>query len=418
MSEIYPVLNPTLKQTEETDTENLNLLENENSVDTPLEDYLYVLGSMKADGKIKVTWEDIAELINNVYGLDHSEIWYRRHYKETEKQKLAESAEPIEGGADVGGAVRFFRSIERQRLRQQDERRSFQREMREASRREELFDLIVDEVKRFEPSEVKHAPRPVKQKAVYAMLSDLHFGIEFDNSVGKYDMEVAKERLLRYADEIKRIGSVNECPDLYLSLMGDMISGNIHGSIRVENRTDAVSQLVGVSELVSLFIKELAGAFNSVFVNSVPGNHSRLDANLDNTLRGEKLDTLVYWYAKAKLSDISNVFFVDNTLDTTIGLFEIFGKNYACVHGDMDADMRISSNRIQKLLPGKLYALLLGHMHVASLTAEDVVYVRNGSVCGSGDDFTIKKRLFAPPVQVCLVLNEHGIDGYFPVNLS
>jgi hypothetical protein len=43
--------------------------------------------------------------------------------------------------------------------------------------------------------------------------------------------------------------------------------------------------------------------------------------------------------------------------------------------------------------------------------------IRNGSVCGSGDEYTMKKRLFGYPCQVCLIVNENGIKDYIPIAL-
>lgn len=95
---------------------------------------------------------------------------------------------------------------------------------------------------------------PDYEKAVYAMLSDIHYGIAFDCYSGKYDSAIARERVMRYADEIIHVGRLHRASHCYVSLMGDLISGVIHTTIRVENRENLIEQVVGVSELVSDFL--------------------------------------------------------------------------------------------------------------------------------------------------------------------
>ena len=86
------------------------------------------------------------------------------------------------------------------------------------------------------------------------MLSDIHYGIAFDSYSGKYNSAIARERVMNYADEIIRIGHINKVSNCFVSLMGDLISGVIHTTIRVENRENLIEQVVGVSELVADFL--------------------------------------------------------------------------------------------------------------------------------------------------------------------
>lgn len=235
-------------------------------------------------------------------------------------------------------------------------------------------------------------PSPGVGKAVYAMVSDIHYGIAFNSYAGQYDSDVATKRLMEYANQIIRIGKNAGAKDCYVSLMGDLISGVIHTTIRIENRENLIEQVVGVSELIAAFLHRLSTHFENVVVNSVDGNHSRVDFSADDALRAEKLDALIPWYCKAKLCNIPNIHFQDNALDSSIGMFSIMGKTYISVHGDMDADLKASVQRIEPMIGRKIDYMLAGHMHVAELRIENTGFIRNGSVCGSGDEYTVKKR--------------------------
>ena len=69
------------------------------------------------------------------------------------------------------------------------------------------------------------------------------------------------------------------------------------------------------------------------------------------------------------------------------------------------------------MLGTKIDYMLAGHMHVADARFENTGFIRNGSVCGSGDEYTVKKRLFGPPIQVCMVVTETGVEAIYPVKL-
>ena len=83
----------------------------------------------------------------------------------------------------------------------------------------------------------------------------------------------------------------------------------------------------------------------------------------------------------------------------------------------MDGDLRTSAQRIEHLIGRKVDCILAGHMHIAEMRNDAVLIVRNGSVCGSGDEYTVKKRLFGPPAQVVLCVTDTGVESIYPVSL-
>ena len=53
-------------------------------------------------------------------------------------------------------------------------------------------------------------------------------------------------------------------------------------------------------------IAEIARHFNHVYVYVTPGNHSRVIANKEHSLRGENFDVLLPHYLKASLQNYQN----------------------------------------------------------------------------------------------------------------
>ena len=390
----------------------MDRLENET-----LEDYLWRLGNLKTNKEIENTWHEIAEKINEAFDLHFCESSYRRKYK-----RLVKAFEPVEDDADDSFSEetrRSIREMDKQRIRVRDERTAFTRQMMLDARFDAMLETIKDEIHRVKPIDV----RPVRLrlakegKAVFAMLSDIHYGLCFEGFCGTYDPEIAKRRVMNYAGKIIEIGEREGIDHCYVSLMGDLISGGIHNTIKSENRDHVVAQVIGVSELISEFLYELCQHFTCVHVNCVSGNHSRLDQNAKNVLRSERLDALIPWYCEAKLDSVCNIVFYKNQYDSTLAEFCIVNKSYVSVHGDMDDDLKQSAVRLSEMIGHRIDYLLAGHTHVAACKFDRVGFIKNGAVVTGGDDYTVKKRLFGPAYQVCMVCTEDGVEAVYPIRL-
>lgn len=401
------------------------------SPDESVEEYLWRVGTMKECGLINKNWRDLTEILNDQTdsaGTDES-TWRKRFKKmlaATNKQSDAFTNDNINNNAsEIEDLLNQKIALDMAKVQVRDERYAIGRMIRREARADVLLDLFKDSIRKYEPKPVLATPSvdvsvdsDTRSAAVYAMLSDIHYGITFESRVGIYNSDIASERVMKYAKRIVEIGKMNHADTCYVSLMGDMVSGIIHHTIRIENRENVIDQVIGVSELTAAFLYELSNHFNTVYVNSVSGNHSRLDLNAEEALRGEKLDALIPWYCKTKLSNLSNVVFLENEIDPTIASYKIFDKLFVAVHGDYDKDMKRTATSIQLMLGEHIDYVLAGHMHIADMRIEGTGYIRNGAVCGSGDEYTMKNRLYGPPCQVCMIVTPDGVESVYPVLLS
>ena len=311
----------------------------------------------------------------------------------------------------------FITALQKERNLCLEDRQAYRSDIKEQSRIDHLLALFQQEIRAYEqPEEV---PGPIsedeKPKTVVAMLGDVHYGLSFANSAGIYSPTLAIKRMSQYCDRL--IEESDNAQEVIVVLLGDLISGNIHKSIQVENRVNVVEQVVHVSEAIAHFIKRLADCYPIVRVVSVSGNHSRIEDEALAAPRGEKLDALVPWYCKTKLAAYENVAFTEN-VDDSIAAFEACGKTFVAVHGDYDKDIGRSVQHISRLLKKHIDVMLYGHLHVPNMDLDDVFCFRNGSVCGSGDEYTVKKRMFSPPIQTYLVYRDNELHSVVPVVLK
>lgn len=386
-----------------------------------LEEYVWRLGSAKADpmNTFNPKWEELAEVINGQTGSAYEESYWRKMFKSMQKSMIAANAQ---GSLDMNLSPETrsaLRTFELQQVKLRDERTAYRSEIRRDARTQDLMEKLCEAVARippFERPETRRNPEDYDKSAVYAMLSDIHYGIQFSNAVGVYSSEIAQQRVFEYAEKIKQIQAKTNAAFCYVSLMGDLVSGQIHQSIRVENRENIVNQIIGVSELVAEFLYMLSDVFETVYVNAVDGNHSRMEANIKNDIRSERLDRLIPWFCKARLYNIPNIEFIDAQPDSSIGVFNIYNKTYVAVHGDFDLNKDTVHN-IQDLIGKPVDYFLSAHLHVPTMRLERTGFIQNGAVISSGDDYTVRNRLFGKPYQVCMLVNEEGVEAVYPVKL-
>ena len=389
------------------------------------EKYLWRLGQAKDAGTLELDWSEIADLMNKEFREDETEYRkesaYRKAYTNAKRFQEAGVFSKYDGDSYVQELLLTKDEVRKEKQKLFDERKALNKISRDSARAEENFlrlEELIKESGRSVLPEVHHDSYLSDNDLVIA-LSDFHLGETFDNHFGRYDSGIAAERLAKYLDEILEIQRVHEARNAYVLLLGDLVSGSIHVTTQLENRENVVEQVQKSAEFISSFIYELSKHFNTVYVNSVAGNHSRLGLK-DQVMRNERVDDLVPWYMKAKLSHLTNIVFMDESnIDSTIATIIIRQKYYVMVHGDYDSYSEAGVSKLVMMLGVKPHAIFYGHMHHCSYDdIAGVKIIRSGSFCGTGDDFTVSKRIYGKPAQMICVVNDNGVKACYPVDLD
>lgn len=305
-------------------------------------------------------------------------------------------------------------------MRIRDERNEYKRLLRIQSRIESLRDLLLNVIDGYETTGLDF-DKPCFEYSdndLVVHLTDLHAGVSVSNYFNTYNLDVLKERLSAYLNNILNIQKRHCSENCYLVLGGDLISGVIHDNLRIENNTNVIKQVVYVSDLISDFTRILSQHFNLVTVYLTPGNHGRVFQNKENNIKGENFEMFIPAYLDVKLQNIENVIVkLENDIDETIGTFKVRGKTVYFSHGDKDSVKAIVSN-LTLMLNEKPDIVLLGHRHTNRLTTiYDTKVVESGCVCGS-DSYCVDKRLYNTPEQMVLVVSDNGLDCLYDIQLT
>lgn len=368
------------------------------------------------------TWEAVASIINDLTGNDYGESTYRKKYTSFQKMLNANQNKFANTEAQLRELDIQKRELERAKIQFRDERNAWQRQNYIDARVEQKLDLLEDELK--SQGRINFKPLDVQNRSINSnndllvILSDLHIGQCFDSHFGKYDSFIAQQRLNEYLNKIIEIKDRHNSENCYVSLQGDLLSGSIHKVLAITNRENVIEQIKIASELISSFCYELTKHFSHVELSNVSGNHSRIDRKED-ALHDERLDDLIAWNVGCTLNHIPNFSINGNNIDNGICEINIRNKKYVSVHGDYDPYNRQGVSTLVTFLGYCPYAILYGHMHTCSVDETNgIKMIRGGSLSGSGDSYTVEKRLLGKPSQMVCVCTGYGVECYYPVELQ
>jgi hypothetical protein len=393
-------------------------LENEN-----FHKYIWRMDELVQSGKYK-NWKEIVPFINKeLFGEDESQYRDESAYRKAVKY----ARDFYEAGVFGNGNKEYYqklqnekRELERAKIKFRDERNAWNKQNYIDARVEEKLDLLEKELLAQGKInfDIHNNVNTISGNDMFIILSDWHIGQCFRSIWGEYNTDIAKCRINQLLNEVIAIQKVHNCENCYISLQGDMISGNIHKTIQVTNRENVIEQIKMASELISSFCYEVSKVFKNVFMSSVVGNHSRMDRK-DDSLHDERLDDIISWGVELSLKHIDNFHVLKNNLDNGIAKMNIRNKIYITVHGDYDKFTNTGVSNLCMHLGFIPYAIAYGHLHTCAIDETNgVKMIRSGSLAGSGDDYTIEKRLCGKPSQMVCICNDKGVACYYPIELD
>ena len=366
------------------------------------------------------SWQDVADILNELLGTEYTESKFRKQRQAFDKMLAANQSKFVDSDAQLKEIEVQKRELERKKIQFRDERNAWQKQNYADARVEEKLDKLELELTSLGRTNFdEHSNFLIdSDNDMLIILSDLHIGQTFDSIFGKYNTEIAKDRLNQLLNEVVSIRDLNNSKNCYVSLQGDLISGNIHKSIQVSNRENVIEQIKIATELISSFCYELSLHFETVFMSNVSGNHTRMDRK-DDAIHDERLDDIISWAVELSLKHIDNFHVLHRNIDTGISDISIRGKSYIAVHGDYDGFNKSGVQNLCLALGFVPYAITYGHLHVCSVDETNgVKMIRGGSLAGCGDSYTIEKRLTGKPSQMVCICTEKGVKAYYPIELK
>lgn len=362
------------------------------------------------------SWSDVCEVLNKLLGCDRKPNTYRNKYQSYTKMFNGNLDRTDSSLLDEIKEQR--KELEKEKIKFRDERNEYNRLIRQEARKESYVDLIKRTIAECSPKGLNYTPVNTYESDtdMVLLVSDLHCGIEVDHYLNFFNEDILAKRFNKCLSKVLQIQSLHNSENMNV-ILSEVVSGLIHENLRCENNQNIIEQFLTVSKLICDFITELAKHFNKVNVYVMPGNHSRVVAKKESSLKGENLDNLLIPYIKAVLQNISNVYCYENKFDESIAMFVVRHNTVFAAHGDKHNVSSVVQNLTMQygIRPAFVF---MGHRHKNSMETIYKTKVISGGCWSGVDNYAIDKGFNTPPETVLSVIDKNGLVCNYDINLA
>lgn len=355
------------------------------------------------------TWTQVTALVNKQTGNNVTERSYRRlmdEYTVSDNPQDLSEEETSEGVSDE------LLALNKERILLSDYNNQIKSLYKRIARENTIRDLGIDAAKELakkHPIKFNKTNKISGTNTAILLLSDWHYGMEFDIYNNTYSTEECKIRLNRLLNEVIDDIAKFKVKTLYVVNLGDLISGRIHLPLRINSRIDVLTQVLDVCEILSQFLASLT-KYVDIKYCSTDDNHSRIEPLKENNLELENLTRVIDYFLRERLKD-SKIEFISNVVDNSICTFSIKTFNYLGVHGHKDKP----NNFIEKLstLTKTHYDVMFSaHLHhFYSNESSETIHVGNGSLMGT-DDYAFGLRFTSKASQTLIIVSDNNPCEY------
>lgn len=382
------------------------------NVGESIEAYQVRLTLMKQDG-YDIDWSEIKELLGSDKNPDsiRKESYGIRIYDKYMEQKKFDNVSQ----ETLDEINEKLLEIKKERVKVRDERNETNRQIRSLARIENIIDLLKESIYELSHEKPMLGKLNIKEESSgkdgILCLSDLHIGLETYNSVNEYNIDIAKERLKKVIEKTILHGNDSNIDKLHIILNGDLISAELHNSIKLSNAESLANQIVISSEIIAECIHELSKHFYCCIQHNL-GNHEAVDILKDDRSNKNNYSMLINEMLKLRLKDNDNVVFVDSINNYEMTVSRIKNLNVISAHGDQ-VTLNKCKEQLEMATGVKPDLIILGHYHKPMMMShyDTEIYV-NGSLV-STDDYAYKKKLYNPPSQLLLIVDDCGVESSY-----
>lgn len=310
----------------------------------------------------------------------------------------------------------LLREIKKAKVQLADERSQNQAYIRKMSREETLIEMAREVATTMNEKKLLPERKPLLtypysiDREGILCISDWHYGIEVDNYFNTYNPKICLDRLTKLRDEVIAKGKELKFTKLHVTNLSDLISGRIHAQLRIENRYDAVTQIMHVSEILAEFLSDLSEHFEIEYRDCLD-NHSRLEPNKKDSIELESLARIVPWYLEQRLGNNSRVKILYNTYADDIITFNVFDWEVVAVHGHKDTPAKIINNMIAATRKRNDLVLSAHYHHFSADEEHECIRISNGTLMGV-DTHSQDFRLTSKPSQNLIVANKNNVTEF------
>lgn len=281
----------------------------------------------------------------------------------------------------------------------------------------EIKDAICETLSGIDFSTISPAPSTQavdngKKNRLIAVVSDWHIGALVDVDGNKYNLEIAKNRINQYLDNVINAGLAIGVEQVDVVYCGDILEhAYMRNSQAYHAEFPVAKQMAIGGRLMVELIMKLKKRFARVSYRGFAGNHDRINGDKNGNIDGDTgmivVNEIVQMFIETAEKEGLEYIQAD-----TFGasLLDVNGRNFKFVHGDLEKKNDTKKLADHSERDGVIYdAIVYGHFHHfnALEVGVDKWEIRCGSTKGS-DDYSKRLGLGSAPSQVMILITPNG----------
>lgn len=254
------------------------------------------------DKELIGSWQDVANILNELTGNDFCESTYRKKFQAFQKMLNANRSKFIDDSARLNEINEKLLEIRKERIKLQTVNIERNRIDRRESRREMYYEYVgkIAEKLPMPPFKPLYNKCGDFSREYVVALSDIHYGASFVGENNRYSPSIAKERLEYLAGRLELFIKEKRLSKLHIVSLGDLLQGCLRLTDLKINDSTVVKSCVEISRLIAKFLNELSVYANIEYYHVPSANHtqSRYLGSKANELMDEDLEYLIGNYIK------------------------------------------------------------------------------------------------------------------------
>lgn len=312
------------------------------------------------------TWNEVADVLNNILGNEYTESKYRKQFQAFNKIMSANQNRIIDTTGYIDELENTRKELQKERIKLQTLNIERNRLDREEARQELFYEHVATACKILPTPQFKPFTNGYRKDISYVLtIADVHYGADFKTVNNEYSREIAKQRFEYLAGRVEEFVKEKNIRTLYVVSLGDLLQGILRVSDLKLNDTSLVKCLVEISDIVAAFLNEISTYVKVEYYHVPKANHTQLRClgTKASALPEEDLEYVIGNYVKTALRNNDRV--MVHVTDEPMGFIDIElpALTLCAMHGHQ---IRNFENAIKDMeaLTGRYYsALLLGHYH-------------------------------------------------------
>lgn len=221
------------------------------------------------------SWQNVANIINELTGNDFGESTYRKKYQAFKKMLEANQSKFVDSEAQLKEIEIQKRELQKERNKLYATKTEYSRQIRQQSRFELFYENVANEISLYDVPNFRYI-NTLNQKNEYILsIADIHAGANFVTETNDYSFEEITKRFEKLYTDVVNFVLDKNISNLKVLCMGDDIQGILRLSDLQLNESSVVKATVFVAKTIARFLNDLSEYCFIDYYHCPTSNHSQ-----------------------------------------------------------------------------------------------------------------------------------------------